>query len=149
MLMVMAEILSGKNKLVLVGELPHFSPAMLFDYWTKPGLVCLWWPQEAVIEPRPGGLYHFSWPQMNWHLRGYYTSFEPGNRLAFTWAWDHEPENTSGTSVTVTFVSLTDGGTKMTIIHEPYTASEESQERRTSHLEGWNYFVSRLQDLSC
>jgi uncharacterized protein YndB with AHSA1/START domain len=43
---------------------------------------------------------------MNWHLHGRYTSFEPGHKLAFTWHWDQEPENTSGTAVTVTFSSL-------------------------------------------
>ncbi len=145
--MAMTETSSGNDKLVLVGEITHLTPAYLFDCWTKPELLCKWWPQEASIDPRPGGLYHLSWPTMNWHLHGHYTSFAPGHRLAFTWSWDHDPENISGTLVTVTFSPLAGGGTRITIIHEPYTDTPESQEKRTGHLEGWNHFFSKLKNL--
>lgn len=145
--MPMTEIPAGTDKLVLVGEISHLAPAYLFDYWTKPELLCQWWPRQAFVEPQRDGRYHFSWPAMNWHLRGRYTSFEPGHTLVFSWNWDHEPENTSGTAVTVTFSPLAAGGTQMKIIHEPYTDTQESQEKRASHLEGWNHFFSRLQKL--
>ena len=107
------------DKLVVVGDILSAAPDVLFAYWTQPDLIRKWWPQEAEIDPRPGGGYHFSWPQRNWHLRGNYTAFEP----------------------------LTDGGTRITLTHNHFSDSAEGQEMRLSHLEGWEYFIGKLQDL--
>lgn len=46
----------------LVGDFPQFSPAHLFEYWTQPALLTLWWPPEAEVEPQVGGAYHLTWP---------------------------------------------------------------------------------------
>jgi len=135
---------STRDKAVLVGEFPHCPPEILFDYWTMPTLITLWWPPEAEIDPRLDGTYHFSWPKRNWHLRGHYTTFEPGRELAFTWQWDHSPHVTF---VTVTFEPIPSGGTTLTVMHSPYSDSTIDQAARLGHLEGWLYFVTRLQDI--
>jgi hypothetical protein len=64
--MPITQIPSNSDKLVLAAEFPGVVPALLFDYWTKPELICAWWPQKAEVDPRPGGVYHLSWPQMHW-----------------------------------------------------------------------------------
>jgi uncharacterized protein YndB with AHSA1/START domain len=105
------------------------APDVLFAYWTQSDLIRKWWPQR------------------NWHLRGNYTAFEPGKKLAFTWRWDHDPEHIPVTEVVIAFVPLTDGGTRMTLTHDHFSDSAEGQEMRLSHLEGWEYFIGKLQDL--
>ena len=135
---------SSRDKAVLVGEFPHCPPEILFDYWTMSTLITLWWAPEAEIDPRLDGAYHLSWPKRNWHVHGHYTTFEPGRELAFTWQWDHSP---NVTFVSVTFEPIATGGTKLTVIHSPYSDSAIDQEARQGHLEGWLYFITRLQDI--
>ncbi len=140
----MTPLPSDPDRLVLTGEFPQFSPQRLFEYWTHPVLLTLWWPPEADVEPQVGGAYHLAWPRQDWHLRGHYTVFGPGQALAFTWAWDHEPDTPQRT-VTLAFVPmLGGGGTRLTITHGPYTDSARDQQDRQSHLEGWQAFCSQL-----
>jgi uncharacterized protein YndB with AHSA1/START domain len=94
---------NNPNELVLVGDFPNMQPDLMFKFWTKPELIKKWWPKHAEIEPRVGGIYHFFWPHMNWHLRGNYITFEPGKKLSFTWKWDHIVNITSEKEVMVIF----------------------------------------------
>ena len=140
--MSVAQVPSDLIKAIVVGTFPACSPNQLFDYWITPQLLTQWWPSEAEIEPRIHGSYHFAWPQMQWHLRGHFTDFEPGKKLSFTWRWDHYPHTTQ---VVVDFEPLTESGTKLTVTHGEYRDSNEDQEARQGHIEGYLYFVGRLQ----
>ncbi len=142
---VVGEIPAIESRLVVRAEFPTFTPGAFFDHWTEPDLLQRWWPQEATIDLRPGGDYHLAWPRMDWHLRGHYTAVERGQRLAFTWRWDHEPDDAK--EVLVTFAPREDGGTVVLIAHGPYTDSAHDREMRAGHLEGWNYFLARLRAL--
>jgi uncharacterized protein YndB with AHSA1/START domain len=140
------QVPSDLDTLAIVAEFPGVTPEQLFDYWTKPELMTKWWPEEAAIDAREGGGYHFAWPQMEWHLRGEYTTFHPGRLLAFTWHWDHE-EAAEPETVQVLFEAQPGGGTAIALQHGPYDESLESQENRNGHLEGWKFFLGRLQAL--
>jgi uncharacterized protein YndB with AHSA1/START domain len=118
-------------------------PDEVFAYWTDPALLRQWWPDRAETDPRPGGAYHLSWPRLGWHLRGEYTAVEPGQRLAFTWRWDHEPERPTRT-VDVLLDPVGDLGTQLIVTHGAYAKSD--REERDGHLEGWTYFLTRLRD---
>ena len=136
---------TSTDRLTITANFPQFTPDGLFDYWTKPDLICQWWPQQAEIEPREGGAYHFSWPRMGWSLRGHYVKFDIGKSLNFTWQWEHQA--TLLRHVEITFEALPDGGTQITLTHGFYTDSAEDQEERKGHLEGWTHFLGRLQQL--
>ncbi|GCE07059.1 SRPBCC family protein [Dictyobacter aurantiacus] len=140
---------SGPEVLLLRTDFPTADPLTVFKYWTEPDLLVDWWPQQAEIEPEVGGAYRLSWPQRGWHLRGRYTIFEPGRKLAFTWQWDHTPA--SGKKVVqLRFepLEITGSGTQLTLSHEPYSDSEEDQKLRIDdHLAGWLHFLPRLQQL--
>lgn len=138
---------SESDWLVVMAEFPTIGPGALFEHWTTPALLRRWWPQEAEAEGHVDGIYHFSWPNMGWSLRGYYTSFEPGKSLSFTWKWDSEPDLAPIRHVIVTFETLAEGGTQLIIIHGPYAESREDQEERAGHLDGWRHFLGRLQQL--
>jgi uncharacterized protein YndB with AHSA1/START domain len=138
------QVPSSPETLIVSGPFLTLSPQAMFDAWTQPELLTRWWPQVAEVDLRPGGEYHFSWPSMDWHLRGSYTVVEPPHRLAFTWNWDHEdaPERT----VVMHFAPLPEGGTRLTLRHGTYTA--EDTEEREGHLSGWLHFLGRLYLLS-
>ncbi|MGH2443332.1 MAG: SRPBCC family protein [Chloroflexota bacterium] len=135
---------SVRSALLVAAEYPALSPGRMFDLWTAPHLLVTWWPDEADTERHEGGHYHLAWPNMDWHLRGVYTVFQPATCLQFTWHWDHEPQAVIET-VTVQIDRRSEGGTLLRLRHEPYDDSDESQSSREGHLEGWMHFLSRLQ----
>ena len=112
----------------------------VFQFWVNPALLQTWWPSSAQVEPHVGGSYEFQWPQMDWVLRGEYVEFDPPDRLAFTWHWDHEslPERL----VTVDFETL-DEETLVTVTHGSYTLEDE--EERNGHSDGWLHFLEKLE----
>ena len=136
------QLASSREVLVVSSVFPSTTPDTLFTYWTQNDRMQSWWPQEAEIEPRNGGAYHLAWPAMQWHLRGHYTTFEPGRQLTFTWMWDHEPDDAS--MVSVAFLPLGGVGTQLTITHGPYPDTTKGQERRQGHLDGWRHFLAKL-----
>jgi uncharacterized protein YndB with AHSA1/START domain len=137
------------DRLLVTARYPDCPPGALYDHWTVPALLTRWWPQAAETDPRPGGTYHLAWPLPDWHLRGAFTAVEPGATLAFTWRWDHEPENMPTRQVVVTFEPLPGGGTWLFVAHGRYGATPAEVDARAGHLAGWTHFLARLQDLTC
>lgn len=132
------------DRITIVAEFPRANSASLFDFWTNPDLLMKWWPPVAELEPRVGGTYHFSWPNQNWHLRGKYTMFKRGEKLGFTWKWDHESVST--TRVTVSFASLQQSGARLTLQHEGFAKNKEDRKIRDEQIEGWMFFLGKLQE---
>jgi uncharacterized protein YndB with AHSA1/START domain len=88
--MALNQLPSGPEILLIEYDFPSAPPDKVFAYWTEPTLLQRWWSPSAEIELHEGGVYHLSWPEMNWHLRGRLNFLEPGKRLAFTWRWEHD-----------------------------------------------------------
>ena len=137
---------TSKDRITITADFPRLSPARLFDYWTSSDLLIKWWPPSAELDPKMGGTYHFSWPKQDWHLRGKYTMFNRGKTLGFTWKWDHEPIDT--TRVTILFQPIPNGGTRLTLHHEGYSKNSEAKRIRDEHVEGWTFFLGKLQEQS-
>ncbi len=144
---VVTAVPSSLDTLIVVADFPGVSPDLLFAYWTQDELLCRWWPSQAELDPRVGGSYHLAWPAHGWHLRGEYTTVEPGRRLGFTWQWDHEPA-VAPARVEITLERLADGDARLTLTHGPYADTEPDRERRAGHLEGWQHFLGLLRDLT-
>lgn len=140
---MLEELSSGNDHLIMAGEVAT-SPDQAFRYFVESGLLARWWAQAAEVDPHAGGEYLLSWPQIGRFLRGRYTVFQPGERLTFTWSWDQEPDLPERT-VDVRFEPAGEG-TRLTISHGPYGDSPVEQEDRTSHIEGWQYFIGRLAE---
>jgi len=152
--MPVIQLPSGPNILLVEVDFPAALPHTVFDYWTQPALLRQWWPQEAEVESRVGGAYQLGWPQMDWHLRGRYTAFEPGKRLGFTWRWDHDEPDEPEREVLIVLEPLPpdrpDGpdGTRLLLTHGPYSDTPADQELRIEHhLAGWQHFLPRLQQV--
>ncbi len=131
------QLASDPDRLMILATYPDLTVGQLFDHFTIPTLLKNWWPQAVEIEPRQGGLYHFSWPDMNWHLRGTLSAFEPERRLTYSWQWDHEPF-TPERCVDILF-SPKDGGSRLVLTHGFY--EPEAGRERMEHLDGWLYFL--------
>jgi uncharacterized protein YndB with AHSA1/START domain len=144
---IVQQVETGSDLMKVTANFPQFTPSALFRYWVEPDLLTKWWCQQAEIAPKLGGSYHLSWNSMNWHLRGRYTAFEPGQWLAFTWKWDHEPDLPTR-EVDVLFDSAPDGGTILTVTHGRYTDSAVDQADRQSHFDGWMHFLTQLHGLA-
>lgn len=130
------------DRLVVEVELPGLSPADALEQWLRPELLTRWWAAEAENDARAGGWYHLAWPTQGWHLRGRYTLLEPGRRMAFTWQWDHEPEQPlRHVEVAVT---ARNGGSRLTVTQAVYGTSTAEQDVRSSHRDGWVHFLGRL-----
>lgn len=144
--MSIQQLNSDTTRVLMQAEIAESDPARVFDYWVQPDLLVKWWPHEANTEPKSGGSYLLEWPRTIHprRLRGTYTAFEPGHKLAFTWKWDHEPDLPERL-VTVTFAPL-DGITIVTVEHGTYSDSEADQTDRQGHIDGWNYFLGKLQE---
>jgi uncharacterized protein YndB with AHSA1/START domain len=145
--MTVQQVPSSHDKLVMRGDFPDFPPDLLFAYWVRPDLLRQWWPREAEVDPRVGGDYHFWWPEQGSHLRGRYTTFDPGKALAFTWRWDSQSAAEPTLTVSLAFSSLGDG-TRLALTQGPYTDTADDQRERAGHLEGWTYFLQKLQSLA-
>jgi uncharacterized protein YndB with AHSA1/START domain len=134
---------SPPDHVLIQADFSNTTPQQVFEYFIKPDLLSKWWPQQAEVDARPSGAYHLSWPGMNWHLRGVYREFVPGEKLTFTWKWDHEPQLPERT-VEVIFAPISEG-TRVTIRHGTYDSSPADKDDRQSHIDGWIHFLAQLQ----
>lgn len=149
--MVVTQLPSGPESLLVEATFSSIPPPLLFRYWIEPEKLLQWWswPEEIEIEPYLGSTYHLGAPPKNWHLRGHYTIFDFPKQLAFTWRWDHDLPEDATREVTLAFEPQVGGGTRLELRHGPYVNTLEDQELRIEHhLAGWNYFLPRLQNVS-
>ncbi|HEX2622529.1 MAG TPA: SRPBCC domain-containing protein [Phototrophicaceae bacterium] len=119
---------------------PDVTPQQLFNWWLDPEKLCKWWSQEAETQPETGGSYRLYWKSLNVTLRGVYTVFEPGQRLNFTWKWDHETDRPE--RLVQIILNAENDGTRLLLTHGIYTPGDT--EERQEHQEGWAYFLDNL-----
>lgn len=121
----------------------------VFDAWTKPEQVVLWWGPRDFTTPslamdfRPGGAFRScirSPEGKDYWMRGVYQEIAPPERIVLTFAWEEEGERGLENLVTVTFAD--EGGkTRLTFRQAPFQSTAE----RDSHHEGWSGCVDRLE----
>jgi uncharacterized protein YndB with AHSA1/START domain len=136
-------VMDGPVWLVLRMRLAGIEPAAALRWFSDATLLNRWWGEDALIEPRPGGLYEVHWPAMGWTMRGE-VALCTAETLAYSWAWDHEPE---GPPRMVIVHGEADGdGTIVTVTHGPYQmAAPGEEEDRLGHREGWLSFLPDLR----
>jgi uncharacterized protein YndB with AHSA1/START domain len=108
---------------------------------TDPVALAAWfWPERfattAQVDLRVGGRYRIDGPGSGMAVAGEYTAVEPPHRLAFTWQWDGE---TDQTLVTVE-LTPSDAGTELLIVHSRFATEAD----RDSHAQGWTDCLGRL-----
>ncbi len=116
-------------------------PDRVWRAFTDPAALAAWfWPERfattAETDVRVGGRYRIDGPGAGMAVSGEYVSVEPPNRLAFTWRWDGEPEETL---VTLELVATGDG-TRLALTHERFSDDAD----RDNHAKGWSDCLDRL-----
>ena len=128
--------------------LPGCPPERALAAFTEPATLRQWWGGDLTVTPAEGGPYIVHFAKLGQTMRGQVVSYEPGSRLEFTWAWDHEPGSPRRTVlVTVADSDDSDGGTELTVLHGPHGDGAAEQAARSDHHEGWEYFLARLGQL--
>lgn len=124
-------------------DLTGVAPRQALHAFTDPDLVRRWWAGGALTARlEPGGEYVVRFDALDQTLRGSITEYDPERILAFTWAWDHEPDEPAY-AVTVMAEETADGG-RITLTHGTYEDSDAGRAAAASHREGWEYFLPRL-----
>lgn len=139
-----------KTKLVLTADFKGFSVEEMWDYWaTSEGLI-KWWPQEAEVGEKVGGLYQPTWRnedgEILWQLLGRIEVWEPNKKLGFSWKWQFDPEDAPTLHVIVEF-SKVEGGVNVKITHSKFDPNNDDQLNRESLKGGWEQFCTKLARL--
>lgn len=121
----------------LIGEVAA-PPEVVFGCFVTPEKLTEWWSEEATIDLRIDGEYELAWPSRDLRLLGQFLVVEPGERLAFTWSFSHQPDEPR--TVDVHFAP-SEIGTKLTIEH---THGDDPDERQ-GYIEGWQFFIELLR----
>jgi len=124
------------------------SPEHAFDVWTTRWST--WWPKGhsasgdpdtvVILEPRLGGRIFertSDGTEIDW---GEITDWDPPRHLGYRWhiAWDAA----RATDVSLSFVDLGDGRTRLDIEHTGWERfGEEAETWRTANTGGWNALV--------
>lgn len=131
--------------LVVETHVPGLSPEETLQWFTDAVKLNQWWGEEALIEPRPGGMYEVHWPSMGLTMRGV-VALCTKDTLIYSWTWDHEPDQPA--RMVIVHGEPDGAGTILTITQGPYRPSSPSlpgeDEDRASHRDGWLHFLPKL-----
>jgi uncharacterized protein YndB with AHSA1/START domain len=129
------------------------SPATVFEVITSPEHLTEWWPDEAVLDARPGAVGEFVFgdpssagaqiPQIT------VVDAQPSRLFSFRWVYPDGEAALEGNSLLVTFeLSARGAGTLLRMTETGFrekgweVAVLEQQYRE--HEQGWDYFLPRL-----
>jgi len=112
-------------------------PEVVFEFFTDPVKMMQWKGTDAMLDPRPGGVYRVN---VTGHdvARGEYLEIVPHSRIVFTWGWEQGSLPPGATMVEVTLVPDGDG----TVLHLRHSGLPS--EAGPQHAEGWDHYLSRL-----
>lgn len=118
-------------------------PERVWRAFTDPVALTAWfWPHLAAVvevDLRVGGSFRITatkGPTDDFGVSGEYVSVEPPHRLAFTWRWNGEPQETL---VTIGIAATADN-TVLTLVHERFA----DEAARDAHAQGWHDCLDRL-----
>jgi uncharacterized protein YndB with AHSA1/START domain len=112
-------------------------PEVIFPYFTDPAKMIEWKGTEAMLDPRPGGVYRVNVTGRE-TARGEYLEITPYSRIVFTWGWEEGPITPGSTTVEVLLIPDGDG----TIVRLSHAGL--SGEALDTHVMGWEHFLPRL-----
>jgi uncharacterized protein YndB with AHSA1/START domain len=112
-------------------------PDVVFEFFTDPVKMVRWKGVDAMLDPRPGGIYRVNVTGKEVAL-GEYVELVPYSRIVITWGWENSPIAPGSTRVEITLTPDGDG-TILKLRH-----SGLAGEAALQHAEGWDHFLPRL-----
>ena len=110
-------------------------------FFVEPERMTRWMGSVATLEPRPGGIFRIDYGQGD-TVAGEYIEVDEPRRIVFTWGWESSEDvvQPGGSRVEVDLEALDDG--TATLLRLRHLGLDDGG--RTSHDEGWRYFLPRL-----
>jgi len=118
-------------------------PEAVFRLLTDPVQYVRWKGKLAELEARPGGKFRVEFGGGKDVAAGKYVEVVPGRRVVFTWGWEGNEMVPPGSSTVEIDLQPMGSGTRLRLVHRGLPA-----EGVTSHAEGWDYFLPRLEDVA-
>ncbi len=128
------------------------SPQVVFTALSDPKELTNWFPDAAILEPRNGGRFKFSFYKesdtsgkmdQDFFPEGKVLEFVPNKKLAYTWQHKNMPDFPE-TVVTWELEELGKNKTRLTLTHSGFTGKEVGITSAKEHNEGWSYFLGEL-----
>jgi uncharacterized protein YndB with AHSA1/START domain len=119
------------------------SPETIFPFLIDPEKIVRWKGTEAMLDPRPGGIYRVN--VAGKHMaRGEYVEVNPNSKVVFTLGWEGNDDVPPGSS-TVEVSLIPDGDeTIVRLRHTDLPTPESAAE----HTMGWDHYMARLATAS-
>ncbi|GAB3262697.1 SRPBCC domain-containing protein [Nocardioides dilutus] len=123
------------------------APEIVYEVVSRPEHLREWWPDEAELEPVPGGTGVIRFGDVGEPLS--VVEADPPRRFSFRWVADDDQPLGPGSSLLVTF-DLEPSGTG-TLLRFSETGFREKgweaavlEEQFHDHVSGWDHFLPRL-----
>jgi uncharacterized protein YndB with AHSA1/START domain len=115
------------------------SPETIFPFLTDPEQLVRWKGSEAVLDPRPGGIYRCQVTPKALAI-GEFVEVDPPRKVVFTFGWDGEEAVPPGSSTIEITLEPSGSGTLVRLEHTGLPEGAPAQ-----HGEGWVHFLERLE----
>ena len=127
------------------------SPEIVFNAFTNPEELTQWFPDQAILEPKVGGKFRFSFfkekskeLERDYSPEGTVKEFVPNKKVSYTWQLKDIPEFPE-TTVTWELQEIGANKTRVELVHSGFTGKEEGKLSFREHDQGWSYFLGRLE----
>jgi uncharacterized protein YndB with AHSA1/START domain len=125
------------------------SPEVVFEVISRPEHIREWWPDDATLDPVPGGTGELVFDDAKVPLT--VVDMVPPRLFSFRWAYDPDAAPDRAKSFFVTF-ELTPSGTGTTVRMTETGFREQGwevavlEEAYRDHARGWDLFLGRLRE---
>jgi uncharacterized protein YndB with AHSA1/START domain len=130
------------------------SPEIVFQAITDPNELTNWFPDHAILEPKVGGKFKFSFykdskksgskakeHRMDFFPEGKVLEFMPNKKVSYTWQHKAVPDFPE-TVVTWELEPIGKNKTRVKLTHSGFTGKEGDMYKE--HNEGWSHYINEL-----
>jgi uncharacterized protein YndB with AHSA1/START domain len=130
---------------LVVQELTIAAPTdVVYRLLTDPAGFVRWMAEEAVLDPRPGGVVR--WTHANGDTcSGEFVELVAGRRVVFSYGWERAEVGIppGSTTVEIDLAPTDDGGTRLRLVHRGLAGPMAD-----AHHGGWRHYLDRLRRLA-
>jgi uncharacterized protein YndB with AHSA1/START domain len=119
------------------------SPETVFRLLTDPVQYVRWKGKNAELDAKPEGVFRVEFANTKDIAAGRYVEVVPHRRVVFTWGWEGNEMVPPGSSTVEIDLTPVGTGTRLRLVHRGLP-----EDAITSHTEGWDYFLPRLEDVA-
>lgn len=119
-------------------------PAVVYRLLTDPTEFVRWMADEAVLDPRPGGVVR--WTHANGDTcSGAFVELVPDRRVVFSYGWERAEVGIppGSTTVEIDLHPTEDGHTRLRLVHRGLDGPMAD-----AHEGGWRHYLDRLRRLA-